>query len=716
MRTDSDDDRDSPEGPGASHIPPTIYVIKFNRNARRQAVEFLLERIESKQKFGGAELFVRCEPQTPGEGLVVHVSATKIKLLEIAEATELQKTTAEGLVQELSVRELDQFLHGGLTLETILTPAEREYCVRHELDGIVAREEQCVPGYPSLHFFPGQSVVDVYLAEELIVSMYPLHERCYLDEVASNWYKSIFLSAPLDKIRDYFGESIAMYFSFLSFYTMLLLVPAILGLAQMMLNIDSFSEYTFYAVFNLIWVTVFLEVWKRHCCGLAYRWGTLERDTGAGEMVRRNHRGELRRNPVTNRLEPHYPQWKTRAKLYLVSVPSVGLCVMAALYLMMMAFWAEEHIIDWKKHYGSIAGFFLNVPSAVYAAVVWLLNFYYRKLAAFLTEWENHRTQRDHDWHRMAKLVVFEFVNNFSSLFYIAFYIQDMDMLCSQVATMLIVTQMINHFQEALLPLVVRKAYNKFSSAVMEQLSQNPSLAPYVAPVPRPVYRDGVEAQPIPVLSLDHKDPRIQQAKEEGQMDPYTDTYDDYLEMFLQFGYVFLFSSVYPMAAFWALLNNVLELKTDAFKLCRVMQRPSVKKCSDIGVWQNCFELLGCIAVATNCALLCMSPKLRRAAPGFSTIEWVLMFVVLEHLILIGKMALMWLVPDQPAWVREALDKIAYHSKMALRSERGKRTRRQLSRRFRSVHGVPRSGSRSRGTTPVAATTAANGSVRRRDY
>ena len=63
-----------------------------------------------------------------------------------------------------------------------------------------------------------------------------------------------------DKIRDYFGEGIAMYFSFLSFYTLLLMLPASLGLAQLLLDIDSFSEYTFYAVFNLIWVTVFLEV------------------------------------------------------------------------------------------------------------------------------------------------------------------------------------------------------------------------------------------------------------------------------------------------------------------------------------------------------------------------------------------------------------------------------------------------------------------------
>ena len=52
-----------------------------------------------------------------------------------------------------------------------------------------------------------------------------------------------------------------------------------------------------------------------------------------------------------------------------------------------MAFWAEEQLIDWKKLYGSSAAVFLNVPSAIYAVIVWLMNYYYRKLSALLTEW-----------------------------------------------------------------------------------------------------------------------------------------------------------------------------------------------------------------------------------------------------------------------------------------------------------------------------------------
>jgi len=49
----------------------------------------------------------------------------------------------------------------------------------------------------------------------------------------------------------------------------------------------------------------------------------------------------------------------------------------------------------------------------------------------------------------VLKLILFEFVNTFLSLFYIAFYLQDVTMLKSQVFTMLIVIQIVNQVQFA---------------------------------------------------------------------------------------------------------------------------------------------------------------------------------------------------------------------------------------------------------------------------
>lgn len=63
-------------------------------------------------------------------------------------------------------------------------------------------------------------------------------------------------------------------------------------------------------------------------------------------------------------------------------------------------------------------------------------------------------------------------------------------------------------------------------------------------------------------------------------------TIDEYIELYLQFGYVCLFSSLLPWAAVCAFVNNVIELKSDAFKLCRLHQRPFGKISSGIGAWK----------------------------------------------------------------------------------------------------------------------------------
>lgn len=67
---------------------------------------------------------------------------------------------------------------------------------------------------------------------------------------------------------------------------------------------------------------------------------------------------------------------------------------------------------------------------------------------------------------------------------------------------------------------------------------------------------------------------------------PSQDTFQDYQEMFVQFGYVVLFSSAFPLAAMCALINNIIEIRSDAFKLCTGLQRPFGIRVESIGQWQ----------------------------------------------------------------------------------------------------------------------------------
>lgn len=66
----------------------------------------------------------------------------------------------------------------------------------------------------------------------------------------------------------------------------------------------------------------------------------------------------------------------------------------------------------------------------------------------------------------------------------------------------------------------------------------------------------------------------------------YDGTFVDHLEMTIQLGYVILFSSAFPPAALCAMFNNLIEIRSDAFKLAYVCQRPFGQRVPNIGTWQ----------------------------------------------------------------------------------------------------------------------------------
>ena len=101
------------------------------------------------------------------------------------------------------------------------------------------------------------------------------------------------------------------------------------------------------------------------------------------------------------------------------------------------------------------------VPSIVYSVLVLLMNLKYLHFAHWLSELENHRTQEQFERHVVGKLILFEFVNTFLALFYIAFHLQDVAMLKAQLQTQLIVTQIVNQLQETVLPIALKRPSSK---------------------------------------------------------------------------------------------------------------------------------------------------------------------------------------------------------------------------------------------------------------
>jgi anoctamin-10 len=55
--------------------------------------------------------------------------------------------------------------------------------------------------------------------------------------------------------------------------------------------------------------------------------------------------------------------------------------------------------------------------------------------------------------------------------------------------------------------------------------------------------------------------------------------------MCTQFGYVTVWSIVWPLAPIFAFINNYIELRTDALKICKHVRRPIGDRVESIGSW-----------------------------------------------------------------------------------------------------------------------------------
>ncbi|RLU27524.1 hypothetical protein DMN91_001328 [Ooceraea biroi] len=298
---------------------------------------------------------------------------------------------------------------------------------------------------------------------------------------------------------------------------------------------------------------------------------------------------------------------------------------------------------------------------------------------------KNYRLDTEYENHLIYKVALFQFVNSFLSLFYIAFYLQDHERLKEQLAALLIARQVIGNLKESAVPYLIeqlrlaRLSFELFGALSPSEARPPPGQESDEAQAGK----DNEEKEDQRADSGKSKQPRnVSQAELESSLYrvghptnsllsdvtfKYDGAFSEHLEMLSQLGYVCLFSSAFPLAAMAALLGNLLELRGDAFKLCFVLQRPFGRRVSNIGTWQNAMEAMGLVAILVNCALIGLSGQVQRMFPEMSATQTILLIVVLEHIMLAIRFVIICAIPDIPHWVATEMAKVEFLRREAVR-------------------------------------------------
>ncbi|KAJ6653640.1 hypothetical protein lerEdw1_009016 [Lerista edwardsae] len=394
--------------------------------------------------------------------------------------------------------------------------------------------------------------------------------------------RNILKLQPLDLVRKYYGEKIGIYFAWLGFYTQMLVLAAVVGLGCFLYGyftkdhctwsqevcdsniggqiimcpqcdqectywnltitcesskihirirdnkrklciFDSFGTLVF-AVFMGIWVTLFLEFWKRRQAELEYEWDTVE-FLEQEEQVRPEYEARCDRvvvNEITQlklkgvkptvkricnivedpkkqslKLVPD-PDLLQATEILLILASVIGIIVYRLSVFLVFSATLPRHINGTEaiqKYLTPQAATSISA-SVISFIIIMILNMIYEKVAIMITDFELPRTQTEYENSLTTKMFLFQFVNYYSSCFYIAFF------------------------------------------------------------------------------------------------------------KVIQFGFVTLFVASFPLAPLLALINNMLEIRVDAWKITTQFRRMVPQKAQDIGAWQPIMQGIAILAVVTNAMII----------------------------------------------------------------------------------------------------------------
>ena len=176
--------------------------------------------------------------------------------------------------------------------------------------------------------------------EKAVLAVYPLHDDDELLMLQSKWITAFAWpwNQPIERIKDYFGEKIALYFCWLGHYTTWLIGASVLGsityvvvvLASLAHESDDVpyeasptNPVPLFAFLMALWATFFLEYWKREEKRRAMMWGMVGfEDT---EEDRPEYEGLDIRSPINGGPDTYFPAAE-KNKRVLASQTIIVLC------------------------------------------------------------------------------------------------------------------------------------------------------------------------------------------------------------------------------------------------------------------------------------------------------------------------------------------------------------------------------------------------------
>lgn len=300
------------------------------------------------------------------------------------------------------------------------------------MEYILSNEDERVIGpqlVPKDEIDLGNNPLEQLVKMQIIKSFFRMHDPARRDYLIKYWALAFTGRQPVEEIREYFGEKIALYFVWLGFYTSMLWIPAISGTILTISQIISLSLtgsmdnpwVPLYCCFMSVWSIVLSVGWKRLEKSYQYEWDTLE-----FEDNEEDRRAFVQDEHTTVKLIPYKGTYErmtdpTHRKISLL-ISAVVICTFIVVVILVVAAiaLARFKLLKILEPRG-IAWLAKAVGGLSQACSIMLFNRLYQVVLVSLTDLENWKTDTQYEDATIAKDFSFKIVNAYFACFFVAF-------------------------------------------------------------------------------------------------------------------------------------------------------------------------------------------------------------------------------------------------------------------------------------------------------
>ena len=428
----------------------------------------------------------------------------------------------------------------------------------------------------------------------------------------------------VNTIRNYFGEYISFYFLWCTSFCNWMILPSLIGFLVFIVGANqdeilqnyeiktikklTLNTYDIFliilCIFITIWAMLFLKVWRQNEQLFSYFWG----------MENYEKIEPLNGNFTPNKTYDFL--FGEKIKVFstvssnfrrFVSYIVLGMMIIIRLVSVHYIYKIKNkekysQSLKWNIIFGCITGLTLKLMSILYEFI-----------AKLFCEWENYEKLSQKQNALALKLILFEFVNNYSTLFYIAFYktyskqkcfydncFQELEI---QLYLLLIINFSFNLY-EIFYPLIMYQIR-------LRRINKHPLFQPK---------KHSIEHQ---ILSNEC----------------YTLIYD-YNKRLILFGFVCLFSVAAPLTPIISLILSYLEIYVDVYKIFNLNRIDIIEGASGIDIYNSILKMFYFIGMLTSVALILFSN------PHLLNLKYYVDFSILKNKDFINKFILFAIIEN----------------------------------------------------------------------